>query len=126
MGDHGDVLVAEVVLRAALLEAAGGVDQQNLVGRISISDDLSLSQRPPCPGKPRGTSHPGARRYRGRRRGAPGFEPDEVIDERELVAEPGFLNIHWYAPMTLERGPSCELPVLSTTLTISFYSSSPV
>lgn len=56
----------------------------------------------------------------------PGFEPDEVIDDRELAAVPGFFNTHCYAAMTLERGLSCELPVLSTTLTIRFYFCSPV
>ncbi|MEA3376657.1 MAG: amidohydrolase [Chloroflexota bacterium] len=39
-----------------------------------------------------------------------GFEADEVIDGRELVAVPGFFNAHCHAAMTLERGWAEDLP----------------
>ena len=32
------------------------------------------------------------------------FDPDEVVDGREMVALPAFFNAHTHAPMTLERG----------------------
>jgi 5-methylthioadenosine/S-adenosylhomocysteine deaminase len=38
------------------------------------------------------------------------FEPDRVIDGRERVALPGFVNAHCHAAMTLERGWAEDLP----------------
>jgi 5-methylthioadenosine/S-adenosylhomocysteine deaminase len=34
----------------------------------------------------------------------PGFDPDEIVEGRELVALPAFFNAHTHAAMTLERG----------------------
>jgi 5-methylthioadenosine/S-adenosylhomocysteine deaminase len=40
----------------------------------------------------------------------PDFEPDEVIDGRELLALPALFNAHTHAAMTLERGWAEDLP----------------
>jgi 5-methylthioadenosine/S-adenosylhomocysteine deaminase len=40
----------------------------------------------------------------------PGFEPDQVVDGREMVALPAFFNAHTHAAMTLERGWAEDLP----------------
>jgi 5-methylthioadenosine/S-adenosylhomocysteine deaminase len=34
----------------------------------------------------------------------PGFDPDDIVEGRELVALPAFFNAHTHAAMTLERG----------------------
>jgi 5-methylthioadenosine/S-adenosylhomocysteine deaminase len=40
----------------------------------------------------------------------PDFAPDEVVDDREMVALPAFFNAHTHAAMTLERGWAEDLP----------------
>jgi len=39
-----------------------------------------------------------------------GFDPDEVVDGREMVALPALFNAHTHAAMTLERGWAEDLP----------------
>jgi len=39
-----------------------------------------------------------------------GFQPDEILDGRELLAVPAFFNAHCHAAMTLTRGWAEDLP----------------
>jgi len=41
----------------------------------------------------------------------PGFQADETVDGRGLLAVPGFYNAHCHAPMTFERGWAEDLPL---------------
>jgi 5-methylthioadenosine/S-adenosylhomocysteine deaminase len=40
-----------------------------------------------------------------------GFQPDETVDGKGLLAVPGFFNAHCHAPMTFERGWAEDLPL---------------